>query len=70
MYRVQNMQRGFYYPKGGKTMKKNGRPRGRIGCLVALLGVFVLLALILPTSFWWFVLGAVLIYVGLCVIRW
>lgn len=51
-------------------MKKNGRPRGRIGCLVALLGVFVLLALILPTSFWWFVLGAVLIYVGLCVIRW
>jgi len=50
-------------------MRKNVRPRCRIGCMVALLGVFVLLALVLPSSFWWFVLGAFLIYVGLCVLR-
>ena len=56
--------------RGGKIMRKNGKPHCRIGCLVALLGVFVLLALILPSSFWWFVLGAFLIYLGLCVIRW
>ncbi len=36
----------------------------RLGCLVSILGVFVLLALILPVGFWWFVLGAVLIYTG------
>lgn len=37
--------------------------------MVALLGVFVLLALILPSSFWWFVLGVFLIYIGICVLR-
>ena len=40
-----------------------------MGCFVALLGVFVLLALVLPPSFWWFILGAFLIYVGLCVLK-
>lgn len=50
-------------------MWRNGKPRYRIGCLVAILGVFVLLALILPASFWWFILGALLIYLGLCVLR-
>lgn len=50
-------------------MPKKGKKRGNIGCMIALLGVFVLLALILPPSFWWFVLGAVLIYVGFCVFK-
>ncbi|MDR1131073.1 MAG: hypothetical protein LBL15_01485 [Oscillospiraceae bacterium] len=50
-------------------MRKNGRPRWRAGCLVALLGILVLLALILPTSFWWFALGISLIYIGICVLR-
>lgn len=50
-------------------MKKNGKPRCNIGCMVAILGVFILLALVLPSSFWWFVLGAFLIYLGLCVLR-
>lgn len=50
-------------------MHKKCKPKGRIGCLVALLGVFVLLALILPSTFWWFVLGAILIYVGFYVLR-
>lgn len=50
-------------------MRNKGGPRMRLGCLVALLGVFVLLALILPSTFWWFVFGALLIYLGICVIR-
>lgn len=41
----------------------------RIGCLTVLLGVFVLLALVLPTTFWWLLLAGVLIYVGVWVIR-
>jgi len=48
---------------------RNRMTRWSIGRLVTWLGIFVLLALILPTSFWWFVLGAVMIYVGACVIR-
>ena len=71
------MRRGFLHPPGdvrnvllgGGTAVRNRMTRWSVGRLVTWLGVFVLLALILPTSFWWFVLGAVLIYVGACVIR-
>ena len=70
------MRRGFLHPPGDvRYLKKEGTAvrnrmtRWSFGRLVTWLGVFVLLALILPTSFWWFVLGAVLIYVGACVIR-
>jgi uncharacterized membrane protein HdeD (DUF308 family) len=55
--------------RGGIKLRKQQGSKQKIGCLVALFGVFVLLALILPSSFWWFVLGAFLIYVGICVIR-
>lgn len=48
---------------------RNRMTRWSFGKLITWLGVFVLLALILPPSFWWFVLGAVMIYVGACVIR-
>lgn len=41
----------------------------RIGCLIVLLGLFVLLALVLPTTFWWLMLAGLLIYVGIWVIR-
>lgn len=69
MYRGTKRRGGFCCLREGIEMRKNGRPRYRIGCLVALMGVFVLLALILPTSFWWFIFGALLIYLGLCVLR-
>lgn len=52
-------------------MRKKGRNCGskNLGCLIILLGVFVLLALILPSTFWWFILGAVLICAGVWVSR-
>lgn len=50
--------------------KRGGGPIGRrLGCLTVLVGIFVLLALVLPPGFWWFVLGVVLIYVGFWIIR-
>lgn len=42
----------------------NGNSCKNVGCLIIILGIFVLLALILPPTFWWFVLGASLICVG------
>ena len=52
-------------------MRGKGRGFGyrNIGTIIIFLGIFVLLALILPTSFWWFVLGAVLIAVGIWLSR-
>ncbi|NLW66089.1 MAG: hypothetical protein GXY26_07620 [Clostridiales bacterium] len=52
-------------------MRKKG-PRSRyknIGCFIIVLGVFVLLALVLPPTFWWFILGSVLICVGIWVCK-
>lgn len=51
-------------------MRNNKKRPPRVGCVIAWLGVFILLALVLPPSFWWFIFGAALIYVGLCVVRW
>ena len=41
----------------------------RMGCCVVLLGVLVLLGLILPPGFWWFIFGAILICTGIWIIR-
>ena len=60
-------QFGYFFAQAARVGARHGR--SDLHTLVTWLGVFVLLALILPTSFWWFVLGAVLIYVGACVIR-
>ncbi len=38
-----------------------------VGRILALSGVMVILSLVLPTSFWWFVLGIVLICTGITV---
>ena len=46
--------------------------RGRqsmIGCAAILAGIVIILAIILPTQFWWFVLAAVLIAAGIWYIR-
>ncbi len=56
--------------KGRMLMRNNKKRPPRVGCVIAWLGVFILLALVLPPSFWWFIFGAALIYVGLCVVRW
>lgn len=42
---------------------------GLWGCAAVCAGAFILLALILPSDFWWFVLGVGLIFAGIWVIR-
>ncbi|MBS7402870.1 MAG: hypothetical protein ACI3UZ_06305 [Oscillospiraceae bacterium] len=54
--------------KGGVRMRWKGNG-GKIGCLTVLLGIFLLLALVLPPGFWWFVLGVLLIFVGFWIMR-
>lgn len=44
--------------------------RNRVcGCISIGIGIVILLALILPTNFWWFFLGAALICGGIWFIR-
>ncbi len=40
-----------------------------IGWIIAAAGVMVILSLVLPTSFWWFILGVFLICVGISITR-
>ncbi len=40
-----------------------------VGGVIAAAGVMVVLSLVLPTSFWWFVLGIFLICVGITVMK-
>ncbi len=47
-------------------MKRRNR---MIGGILATAGVMVVLSLVLPTSFWWFVLGIFLICIGVSVMR-
>ena len=41
----------------------------RAGCMTVYVGIFVLLALVLPPSFWWFTMGVVLIYAGCWIMK-
>lgn len=44
-----------------------GRPFGGLfGFLLIVFGVIIVLAMVLPPGFWWFVLGVVLISIGFC----
>ncbi len=45
-------------------MKRHGR---LIGGIIACAGVMIVLSLVLPTSFWWFVMGVFLICLGLTI---
>jgi hypothetical protein len=47
------------------------RPRGlcALGAVSIVLGTVILLAMLLPSGFWWFVLGAGLIVTGICLLR-
>ncbi len=47
-------------------MKRHGK---LIGSIIACSGVVVILSLILPTTFWWFILGIFLISVGITVMK-
>lgn len=46
------------------------RPRGNfLGWFAVLAGVIIVLALVLPAGFWWFLLALVLIVVGVWLLR-
>lgn len=48
-----------------------GRPHRRnpIGAYIVCAGIFIILALILPSGFWWFFLGVALIVIGIMIFR-
>lgn len=46
-----------------------GGRSGIYGCAAICAGVIILLALILPTDFWWFILGTGLICAGIWYLR-
>lgn len=39
------------------------------GLILTALGLMIILSMILPTAFWWFVFGAVLIAAGICMLK-
>ena len=56
--------------KGGVFMNRRGKCNGRtIGAVAIAAGVMIILAMVLPTDFWWFAAGAVLIIGGICFLR-
>lgn len=58
----QGAHRGTVYA-ARKSAKKP------VGWIIVTVGVIVLLSQILPEGFWWFLLGACLIGVGICINR-
>ena len=46
---------------------RRGRPYPNlIGLIMVTLGVIIIFSMILPSGFWWFALGTILIVLGLC----
>ena len=50
-------------------MRRHGRRDGVLGWAAIAAGCVILLSMILPPGFWWFMLGVALISVGLCIKR-
>lgn len=51
----------------GKDVFTVKRHPNRIGFIISCVGVLIILALILPSAFWWFTLGTALILIGIFV---
>ena len=51
-------------------MRKRQKSTRIIGWAAITAGIVVLLSMILPAGFWWFMLGVALISAGICVNRW
>ena len=60
------MQR-IYFAGGGHFMRRGNHSIW--GCTAIAAGVVIILSLVLPTEFWWFVLAAALIGLGVWYIR-
>lgn len=52
----------------GAVFMRRGH-RGKWGAVAIIAGFFIILSLVLPTSFWWFVLAGTLILLGLWFMR-
>lgn len=50
-------------------MGRRGKRFNSLGCLAVLAGVVIILALILPSGFWWFALAVALICAGVWLVR-
>ena len=50
-------------------MRRGRGNGGMLGCLMIGLGIIILLALVLPPGFWWFILAGALIVCGFCCAR-
>ena len=59
----------LFVQKGGGSLKRKRCPLGTVGCLVVLAGVLILMSLVLPSGFWWFVLAIILIGIGIGILR-
>ena len=58
-----------YTAPGGDAMRRCRRGPPAIGWIAVFAGIIVLLALILPSGFWWFALGVALIAAGIWLLR-
>ncbi len=47
-------------------MKRRGK---LIGCILICSGLLIVLSLVLPTTFWWFIFGLILICGGIAVLK-
>ncbi len=48
---------------------KSRGPLGPLSLLLIVFGVMIILALVLPSGFWWLMLGVVLIILGLQLVK-
>jgi hypothetical protein len=51
---------------GGEKLRRGCRPAG---CLFAVIGILIILWMVLPPDFWWFLLGAIFIAIGIAIIK-
>ena len=51
-------------------MRRNKKRVNAVAWVAITAGLIVLLSMILPDGFWWFMLGVALITAGLCINRW
>lgn len=50
-------------------MHRRGKGGCALGIVSIIIGVLIILGMVLPSGFWWFILGGALIAAGLCLLR-
>ena len=58
----------YIQERQGAVYMRRGR-RGFLGCAAIGAGLIIILSLVLPTDFWWFVLAIILISAGIWFLR-